>query len=64
MWHFGAITCLSLATCVCPTASMPQQGEEAIDLTHPFSEALTIQWPTANKFNFTVLFRDYVAPDR
>ncbi len=36
----------------------------AIDLTHPFSNEGTIQWPTANKFNFTILHRDYIAPDR
>ncbi len=43
---------------------MPAHEGGAVDLTHPFSDGLTIQWPTADKFNFTVLHRDYVAPGR
>jgi len=29
----------------------------AIDLTHPVGAGLTIQWPTANKFNFSIVYR-------
>jgi kynurenine formamidase len=45
----------SLATTSSSTSPLP-----AIDLTHPVGTNLTIQWPTANKFNFTIIYRGAV----
>ncbi len=44
-----------------PSAHPRPSPLPALDLTHPFKQGLTIQWPTANGFNFTVVHRDYVA---
>ena len=46
---------------VLPSALPNPSPLPALDLTHPFKQGLTIQWPTANRFNFTVIHRDYVA---
>lgn len=45
----------------CPLSSKANpvpQSLETIDLTHPVSNELTIQWPTSTKFNFTPVWRD------